>query len=373
MHKEVFLDLVDELHGMGHSDSCFVTLEEQLAIYLYMCVTGLTVRHVGERFQRANETVSRYFRKMTVIFSSAQFFNKYVSLPSTAEPPSLFFAWNPKLYPFFKFALGALDGSHIHAAPPLYLRPLCRNRKGFYSQNCLFGCTFDLMFSYVLTGWEGSASDARIFQDALTKGLSIPEGWYYLADAGFPHCLQLLVPYRGIRYHLAEWGRANLRPQNPKELYNLRHAQARNVIERIFGVLKRRFRILLLAPEYRYDIQARIPASLSAIHNFIRLKNADEGFVGGDHDDSEDGTYMGYRFSGEDGPNPFEFMGDESSEEADRQRNGIAQEMWESYQQILEQRQSAMLNEEAVNHFLYDLDTNLDAPDGGTLGQIDGD
>jgi hypothetical protein len=28
------------------------------------------------------------------------------------------------------------------------------------------------------------------------------------------------------------------RPENPKELYNLHHAQARNVIEWIFGILK---------------------------------------------------------------------------------------------------------------------------------------
>lgn len=48
MHKKVFLDLVDELHSIGYSDSCFVTLEEQLAIYSYTCVTGLTVQHVGE-------------------------------------------------------------------------------------------------------------------------------------------------------------------------------------------------------------------------------------------------------------------------------------------------------------------------------------
>ena len=34
---------------------------------------------------------------------------------------------------------------------------------------------------------------------------------YYLADAGFPTCDTLLIPYRGVRYHLAEWGRVNLR------------------------------------------------------------------------------------------------------------------------------------------------------------------
>jgi DDE superfamily endonuclease len=62
-----------------------------------------------------------------------------------------------------------------------------------------------------MTGWEGSASDARVFESALNCDLKIPKGTYLLADAGFPHCKQLLVPYRGIRYHLAEWGQAKLR------------------------------------------------------------------------------------------------------------------------------------------------------------------
>jgi hypothetical protein len=32
---------------------------------------------------------------------------------------------------------------------------------------------------------------------------------------------------------------------NAQELYNLRHASARNVVERIFGVLKERFEYVL--------------------------------------------------------------------------------------------------------------------------------
>ena len=44
-------------------------------------------------------------------------------------------------------------------------------------------------------------------------------------------------------YRLNNWSR----PQNKYELFNLRHAQARNIIERIFGVLKNRFQILRLA------------------------------------------------------------------------------------------------------------------------------
>jgi hypothetical protein len=42
----------------GLGDSWHVGLDEQAAIFLYMCVTGLSVRHVGERFQHSNETIS---------------------------------------------------------------------------------------------------------------------------------------------------------------------------------------------------------------------------------------------------------------------------------------------------------------------------
>ena len=56
---EVFSNLVRELRDIGYQNSRNVSLEEQLAIFLYMCVTGLTIRHVGERFQRSNETISR--------------------------------------------------------------------------------------------------------------------------------------------------------------------------------------------------------------------------------------------------------------------------------------------------------------------------
>ena len=58
--KDVFKQLIHELKTMGHTRSRYVSLEEQLAIFLYTSVTGLTTRHVGERFQRSNATVSKW-------------------------------------------------------------------------------------------------------------------------------------------------------------------------------------------------------------------------------------------------------------------------------------------------------------------------
>jgi hypothetical protein len=59
VHKHVFAALILSLQNAGHTRSKFVTLEEQLAIFLYTCVTGLSLSHVCERFQRSIGTTSK--------------------------------------------------------------------------------------------------------------------------------------------------------------------------------------------------------------------------------------------------------------------------------------------------------------------------
>jgi hypothetical protein len=144
------------------------------------------------------------------IFASPPFYSTHVRFPDGSIIPDKI-RNSPKFWPYFKGAIGAIDGSHIHASPPSCDRTFYRNRKGFVSQNCLFACDWDLKFIYTETGWEGSVTDARLWEEAHSDGLDIPDQKYLLGDAGFPSCKELLVPYRGVRYHLAEWGRASTR------------------------------------------------------------------------------------------------------------------------------------------------------------------
>ena len=51
VHEHVFQFLISYLQTIGVQHSRGVFLEEQLAIFLYRCVTGLSVRHVAEHFQ----------------------------------------------------------------------------------------------------------------------------------------------------------------------------------------------------------------------------------------------------------------------------------------------------------------------------------
>ena len=73
-------------------------------------------------------------------------------------------------------------------------------------------------------------------------------GYYYLVDAGYTNGEGFLAPYRGTRYHLSEW-REGCAPINYEEYFNMKHASARNVIERCFGLLKMRWAILR-SPSY---------------------------------------------------------------------------------------------------------------------------
>jgi hypothetical protein len=121
-------------------------------------------------------------------------------------------------------------------------------------------------------------------------------------------------------------------PVNAKELFNLRHAQARNVIERIFGVLKQRFRILLLPPHYPLDFQPRIPTALCALQNFIQEINRDEGEI---PTDLYQAAYEPFPSDGNDDRDSG-FIGEEDDEgnsEVKLRRMNIANEMWDSYLQ----------------------------------------
>ncbi|MQL70777.1 hypothetical protein Taro_003090 [Colocasia esculenta] len=155
-------------------------------------------------------------------------------------------------------AVGAIDGTHISAKIPLVDQPRYRNRKGETSQNVMGCVDFDMIFRSVVIGWEGSAA-----------------GKYFLVDAGYANTPEFLAPYRGIRYHLSEYNstrRNRLRYRSKKDLFNHRHAQLRNVVERAFGVLKARFTILVKRCNYPIKTQARIAMAYCVLHNFIRME-----------------------------------------------------------------------------------------------------
>jgi hypothetical protein len=153
----------------------------------------------------------RHYKNVLNVVTSFPFYDTYVSLPDQNTPVPDFIRNNPKFFPYFEAVLGALDGTHLRCCPSAHQQGLQRDRKGQISMNCLAVCGWDFLFYHIIPGWDGSTSDSEMFIEARKATFAIPPGRCYLADAGFGICETLLVPYRGERYHLAEWGRADIR------------------------------------------------------------------------------------------------------------------------------------------------------------------
>ena len=57
--------------------------------------------------------------------------------------------------------------------------------------------------------------------------------------------------------------------ENERELFNLHHSSLRITIERGFGVLKKRFRVLDTEPFWSFETQVEVVLACCVIHNHI--------------------------------------------------------------------------------------------------------
>ncbi|KAI3894411.1 hypothetical protein MKX03_016917 [Papaver bracteatum] len=227
---------------------------------------------VADRFKHSNETISRHFK--TVLKAICRYAKEVIRPPNFDVIHPYIMSRRDKYYPWFKDCVGAIDGTHISASVPSGAAQIpYRGRKTLPTQNVMCVCDFDMCFTYVLAGWEGTANDARIFMEAVSDPQSMflhpPTGKYYVVDSGYSNMLGYLAPYRGQRYHLNDYP-GNRGPRSAREKFNHAHSSLRNIIERCFGVLKARFPILKMMPSYSLRKQRNIVIAACAIHNFIR-------------------------------------------------------------------------------------------------------
>ena len=92
-------------------------------------------------------------------------------------------------------------------------------------------------------------------------------------DSGYPNRPGFLTPYRGTTYHIREFRHRQGGPTGKNEVFNYAHSSLRNVIERSFGILKNKWRILRGIPSFGERTQTRIIIACVALHNFVRATN----------------------------------------------------------------------------------------------------
>ncbi|XP_020266346.1 uncharacterized protein LOC109841820 [Asparagus officinalis] len=333
MRPHAFENLVSIMRGSGLlRDSRDVKVEEQLLMFLNVLGHKTKNRIVRSHFIRSGETISRYFNKCLEAVGCIR--GRFLKQAPMELAPEI--ASNHLYYPYFKDCIGMIDGTHIDAMLPASLVARFRGRKGV-TQNVLAACTPNKLFSYVLAGWEGSANDYRVLQDALSRpqphGLRVYDGKYYLCDAGYTTMPGFISPYRGVRYHLNEHRGRPI--NNRRELFNLRHSSLRSKIESTFGLLKNRFKILTAKPHYPFPTQVDIVLACAILHNYIAIVDLGDDLLNEDITIDDDDVEIATE--GEDA-NLVDFSQNvtqreerDSRNEWKEKRDDIASAMWLDY------------------------------------------
>ncbi|CAA7015377.1 unnamed protein product [Microthlaspi erraticum] len=148
-----------------------------------------------------------------------------------------------------------MDGVHVCVKVKPEVQGMYWNRHNITSFNIMAICDLNMLFTYVWNGAPGSCHDTSVLTMAQENDSDFPlppPDKYYLVDSGYPNKQGFLAPFRSsrnvvVRYHMSQF-ESGPPPRNKQELFNRYHASLRSVIERTFGVWKKKWRILCEFP-----------------------------------------------------------------------------------------------------------------------------
>ncbi|XP_050363297.1 uncharacterized protein LOC126782157 [Argentina anserina] len=327
MEKPVFYNLLHDLEvNFGVLGSNQISHLEVVALVVYVFGQGCGLRTAVERFQHSLETIWRYYNiAIDVLNELAKLIIKPVDPQFNGVAPEIL--RDKRYMPHFKDCIGAIDGVHVPAfVPPEYQVPYI-GRKGAPTQNIMAACDFHMQFIFVCAGWEGSAHDTRVFLSVLRNPEMNfpmpPPGKYYVVDSGYPQMSGFLTPDKGHKQHFQQYRGRGQEPRNEKEVFNQVHSSLRGVIERTFGVWKKKWKVLKDMQGYAIERQVKIVIATMALHNYIRRHaSRDKDFT----QFGEGSRNMSNSMMDMDNDAQEEYHG-HGAQEMDAIRNGIAQSL----------------------------------------------
>jgi hypothetical protein len=115
--NETFDQLVNWVRRNSRLDTTrFMTLDEKVAIFLFIVRFGATQADAQAVFKRAKSTISRVFNK--ILRALLPLKKEVVSQPTEATPVPSFLRNDERFWPYFEHYVGALDGTHVDAHLP---------------------------------------------------------------------------------------------------------------------------------------------------------------------------------------------------------------------------------------------------------------
>jgi hypothetical protein len=254
----------------------------RLAIFLYYCAHGTSLRCVGQQFGVAHNTASEILSDVALAIVK-NMKSRYL-LPNLDKVsfgnPNILAAKFSAIHRIPQ-CIGCIDGCHIPIKRPSIKGEFYFNRKSFYSFNIQAVCDYKCRFLDVVPQWPGSVGDGRVFRISgimnklkniqetsnicnivyNEQGSSFSLPVYILGDSGYHNSFNIVTTYDTADCENPDIKRFN------KKLSSIRY-----LIEKSFGILKCRFRVLLKAMELGTQSTHKIPMFVSALcilHNFL--------------------------------------------------------------------------------------------------------
>ncbi|XP_063223467.1 putative nuclease HARBI1 [Bacillus rossius redtenbacheri] len=231
-----------------------IPAERQLLLALRFYATGSFHEVCGDMSGLSRSTAGAIVKAVTEALAGQ--LRHHIKLPNTDEE------MNGAMQKFFEIGnfpgvVAAIDCTHVPIANPGGDRgEVFRNRHGIFSLNVQVAVSAQMKIIDICATRPGSCHDARIFdgsglkvcfEEQRIKGIM-------LGDSGYPCLPYLFTPL--------------LNPQTEaEERYNVAHIRTRNIVERTFGVWKRRFRCLTKKLEHKPENIVAIICATAVLHN----------------------------------------------------------------------------------------------------------
>lgn len=227
----------------------------KLLIALRFYALGTMLISVGDFSGVCKATVSVIIQRVS--FAIASLRKDFIKMPQSDEELS---TASYAFYDIAKFprSIGAIDCTHVKIqSPGGDNAEHFRNRKGYFSLNVQSVSSADLKFLNIVARWPGSCHDQTIFNNSVLK-MQLErkdfKNYILIGDSGYAVTPYLATPLLQCRNAV-------------EQLYNESIIRTRNVVERQYGVWKRRFPVLSLQMRVKVETVQDVIIATAILHN----------------------------------------------------------------------------------------------------------
>ena len=272
LSPDAFLDLVTHLQpSLTRVGFCELAPIDEVLITLHRLGSRANLRTTGEHFGLAKSTAFyAYWRVVRAI--NEVLTPRLLRWPEEAELADIRGGFED--IAGLRNVVGAIDCTHFEVVAPQMLNTdyLDRTRRHSTIAQCVVDASGRFIDANI--GWPGSVHDARVLRNSalfarIKAGDIVIGPDVLLADSGYPLRSFMITPFDR---------RAQAIPSAEQKEFNVAHARTRGVVERAFGRLKARFRILRDAVEGYVGGVPEVALACLTLHNFAILRNDMEEF-----------------------------------------------------------------------------------------------